>query len=358
RTTQFIVSAENEDNCVTVDTVTVEVDELQIDTYIFDQISCYGETDGRIYVSPIGTEPYVYEWENGHTGQSRMDLNEGLYSVTVTDDLGCENSRDFEIIEPEPLQITDTTINFVTCSTACNGSIHVKTTGGTKPYTYSWSHRYDTTASIHNLCLDSEYTVNVTDKHGCKTTVNDTIHIGMFASLPYVDAYADDYNLYEGQTTTIHAAPEVSDTINYKWTPQLWLESDTSGVTETSTPESITYYVYATDQYGCMSQDTVSITVHEWECGDPYIFVPTAFSPNDDGVNDILEIKSDVITDISFEIYDRWGECVFSTTELDATWDGTYKGEKLHPQVLVYYIKARCLNEEEFVQEGNITILE
>ncbi|MDA3883178.1 MAG: PKD domain-containing protein [Bacteroidales bacterium] len=356
RITDFIVYAEDENNCIATDTVSVEVDELRIETYFFDQISCYGETDARIFVAPVGIPEYEYMWENGYTGPSRSDLSEGIYTVHITDSLGCTNTRDFEIIEPELLRIIDTTIYFVTCSTARNGSIQVEVAGGTKPYSYSWNNG-DTTASIQNLGEGGEYTVLVTDSHGCEVQLQDAVTIGVFETLPYLDAYADKPQVFKSQSTLIYAAPDVSDTISYYWDPSIWLQSDSVPIVSATPLDDITYYVTAVDQYGCMSVDTVSISVHDWVCDENFIFVPTAFSPNNDGVNDVLKVKSGVITELQFEIFDRWGECVFSTQDLNATWEGTYKGKSLHPQVLVYYIKARCLNEEEFVQEGNITIL-
>ena len=354
-TTDFIVFAQNEDGCVAQDTVTVTVDEMIIDTYFFDQISCYGETDGRIFVSPMGRPEYTYAWENGHAGPSRNNLGAGTYTVTIVDSLGCENSREFVIIEPELLRIVDTTMFFTTCSTACNGSVYVDVRGGTLPYSYEWTNG-DTTAYIENLCRQS-YSVHVTDAHGCEVSLTQPIVIGLYEKLPYLDAYADSYSLYTGQSTSIYASSSISDTLSYRWDPSLWLSTNMQG-TATATPqESITYYVTATDAYGCMSLDTVEITVHEWDCAHPFIYVPTAFSPNNDGVNDIFEIKSGVITELLFEVYDRWGECVFSTTDVTKTWDGYYRGKPLQPQVLVYYIKATCLNLEEFVEEGNITII-
>ncbi len=355
QTTNFIVFAQNEDGCVAQDTVTVEVDEMIIDTYFFDQISCYGEADGRIFVSPIGIPEYTYIWENGHDGPSRDKLEAGTYTVTIVDSLGCTNTRDFEIIEPQPFRIVDTTLFFATCSTACNGSAYVEVAGGTQPYLYQWSNG-DTTAHIQNLCQQS-YSLHVIDAHGCEVSLNQPIVIGLNERLPLLEAYADSYSLYKGQSTNIYAASVISDTISYHWSPSLWLSDNSQGIVTATPDESITYYVTATDSYGCMSLDTVTISVHDWNCGYPYIYVPTAFSPNNDMVNDVLQVQSGIITDVLFEVYDRWGECVFSTTDISTTWDGTYRGKPLQPQVLVYYIKATCLNSEEFVEEGNITII-
>lgn len=355
RTTLFYVYATNQDNCVVVDSVLVQVHELRIDTYFFDQISCFGETDGRIYVNPQGTPNFTYEWENGHTGPERNNLGAGTYTVTVEDDFGCIVQREFVIIEPELLQIIDTSLYFTTCSATCNGALYADVRGGTLPYTFLWNNG-ETTPLIENLCVGI-YTLSVIDAHGCEVTFTEPAYIGLHERLPYVEPFVENPILYRGQSTNFHAAPHISDTITYHWDPNLWLDSYSEGIVFGAPLETMTYYVTASDRFGCTSMDTVTVTVHDWVCDYPYIFVPTAFSPNNDGVNDVLQIKSGVITDLQFEVFDRWGELVFSTNDVTEIWDGSYRGKPLHPQVLVYYIRATCLDQEEFVAEGNITIL-
>ena len=137
----------------------------------------------------------------------------------------------------------------------------------------------------------------------------------------------------------------------------IWIENAYSAHATVTPQQSYTYTVLATDSYGCTNTDTVHLKVVDWDCTKEFIFVPTAFTPNNDGVNDIFEIKSGAITELEFAIYDRWGEKLFETTDLHAQWDGKYKGKPLEPQVLVYYIRARCLDNREFKDKGNITIL-
>ena len=69
------------------------------------------------------------------------------------------------------------------------------------------------------------------------------------------------------------------------------------------------------------------------------LFIPNAFSPNNDNENDVLFVRGTLIKDMTFRIYDRWGEMVYSSTEADFCWDGKYKGSTLDPAVFVYYLK-------------------
>ncbi len=91
------------------------------------------------------------------------------------------------------------------------------------------------------------------------------------------------------------------------------------------------------------------------ECGD--LFVPNAFSPDNDGENDLECVYGKCIQTLFFVIYDRWGEKVFETTDPKQCWDGTYKGKLMNTAVFVYYLKATLDTGEEITKKGNISLL-
>ncbi|MFM7815328.1 MAG: gliding motility-associated C-terminal domain-containing protein [Flavobacteriales bacterium] len=97
--------------------------------------------------------------------------------------------------------------------------------------------------------------------------------------------------------------------------------------------------------------------VLDFVCGPPNIYVPNAFTPNGDGENDRLFVRANLVTDIHFAIYDRWGELVFETTKLDVGWNGEFKGEALDPDVYVYYLKATCAGGQSYYTQGNVTLI-
>ena len=157
----------------------------------------------------------------------------------------------------------------------------------------------------------------------------------------------------------MYATKNPIDTTLYFWTPNIWLNDNQKAIT-TITPDvelDITYKVTAIDTYGCQNSDTITLKSKEWICDIPFIFVPTAFTPNKDGKNDVIQVKSGVVSSLEFAIFDRWGEKVFFTDNLSDTWDGTYNGKPLQPQVFVYYLKATCFNGEVFETKGNITLI-
>ena len=81
------------------------------------------------------------------------------------------------------------------------------------------------------------------------------------------------------------------------------------------------------------------------------------FSPNEDGVNDVLGIYGWSVSEVEFRIYDRWGELVFQSNSMDAKWDGTYKGTPLNSAVFVYTLQVTYMDGREQQQHGNITLV-
>jgi gliding motility-associated-like protein len=112
-----------------------------------------------------------------------------------------------------------------------------------------------------------------------------------------------------------------------------------------------------TDTNGCIVTDTILITVMDVICEDPYIFVPNAFSPNGDGLNDILYVRGHVLATIDFAVYDRWGEKLFETKDKNTGWDGTFRGKPCEPGVYVYYLDATCIGGARYYHKGNITLI-
>lgn len=108
--------------------------------------------------------------------------------------------------------------------------------------------------------------------------------------------------------------------------------------------------------------ELISYKTPNWNFGTPEvalaalakeIFVPNIFSPNDDGYNDVFKPRGTEPFEYEMRIYDRWGNLVFQSKELDKGWDGTYKGTRMNSGVFVYYILAAG----EVIHKGNVTLL-
>ena len=137
----------------------------------------------------------------------------------------------------------------------------------------------------------------------------------------------------------------------YYWTPDSYLSCNNCPDPEASPTETTTYMVQVTDSNGCSSNKLVTVEVRI-----PDLFIPTGFSPNNDGVNDEVLVRSLSIATMNLQIYDRWGGLVFETDNQERGWDGTAKGRKLDAGVYVYKFRARLVSGEKIEQAGNITL--
>ncbi len=140
-------------------------------------VDCYGSATGEATVTPaLGTMPYTYLWSDvsSTTTATISNLTAGTYTVTVTDDLGCTNTKEIEITQADSLSISLTTIDLL-CNGENNGEATATVTGGTPNYTYLWSDASSQTTMIATGLLAGTYTVTATDDSGC--TITESIDI-------------------------------------------------------------------------------------------------------------------------------------------------------------------------------------
>ncbi|MBX7182517.1 MAG: gliding motility-associated C-terminal domain-containing protein [Bacteroidia bacterium] len=130
--------------------------------------SCQGGSNGTATVTATGAStPYTFLWApGGQSTSTATNLSAGTYSVLVTDALGCASSQTVTLTDPSSLNISLAVVNDPTCVGNCDGDASVIASGGTLPYSYSWSPGGTTGTSANNLC-PGNYTATVTDANGC-----------------------------------------------------------------------------------------------------------------------------------------------------------------------------------------------
>jgi trimeric autotransporter adhesin len=162
----YSVTVTDSVGCTAIDSVTItEPDTLMMT--IASQIapSCFGDINGTATVATTGgTAPYAYIWSSGGTAATETGLGAGSYGVVVTDSLGCTDTLNIIVSQPNPLLISTSSTNPTTCG-GNNGSIDLTVTDGTPGYTYLWSNS-STSQDISGLGAGS-YTCVVTDTNGC-----------------------------------------------------------------------------------------------------------------------------------------------------------------------------------------------
>lgn len=342
-------------NCTRNVFITIEQPQkLKIDSIFKRNPLCYNSCDGIIKIFPTGgTPPYEYTW-NGVAGQnSAENLCAGSYEIIIIDAHGCVTDTIINLTDPEPFIVNIETTK-VPCLEACLGSATATVSGGTPDYFYYWSNGQNQVTGIHNLCK-GDYVLTVSDYNNCHAIAQFSILDSSYFPPEGIEAWSDKDTIWETQNVQLYST-ELDD-FTYLWLPSASLNNP-SIPNPIATPSLTTeYVVYVTDLYGCMLSDTVRITVLEVICDEPFVYVPNAFTPNGDGNNDVLFVRSDILIDIIFAVYDRWGEKIFETTQLNKGWDGTYKGKKSDPGVFVYYLDATCLTKEKLVKKGNVTLI-
>jgi len=143
----------------------------------------------------------------------------------------------------------------------------------------------------------------------------------------------------------------VNTASKYQWFPSTNLSCDTCQNPTASPTSTSEYYVLISNSLGCMSEDSLHINLPD------NVFVPNAFSPNGDGENDVLYIKGNSIKSIDFIIYDRWGNKVFESENINNGWNGTYKGQPLNTGTYVYYLSATMFDGKIIEKKGNVALL-
>ncbi len=149
---------------------------------------------------------------------------------------------------------------------------------------------------------------------------------------------------------------------DFKWTPNDGVLDDTDPNSPIAPTESMTYKLSFSEP-GCISFDTIRVVVIDPnELGCEKVFMPSAFTPNDDNTNDVYGMSNPEIFTfggadlISFDIYDRWGNLVYQTDRPKETWNGFYRDQPVNPGVFLYKIRFTC-EGEELVQAGSLTVI-
>jgi gliding motility-associated-like protein len=345
----YTVTVEDNSNCS--ETISISIPSIGGPTVTLQSSSdatCFGGNDGSATVTQTGgTAPYTYAWTpTGGTGATASNLSAGTYSVAVTDNTGCIGALSVIIGQATQFVITET-ITDASCGNN-DGAITLAVTGGTGSYTYAWTPNGETSSSI-NALANGNYGVTVTDQNGCTLPENYTIAtVGSLA----VQITPSSASILQGENVQL----DVTGGTSYTWTPATGLSCTTCPDPIATPSSTTTYIVNATDDSGCFGADTITIYVTQI-CGD--IFVPTVFSPNGTGpsANNTLCIYGNCISELSYAIYNRWGEKVFETTDPQICWDGNYKDKPLNPGVFAYKLVVTLFDGSTVIESGNLTLV-
>jgi gliding motility-associated-like protein len=170
----------------------------------------------------------------------------------------------------------------------------------------------------------------------------------------YVADGGGDVQLCLGDSVIL-GSHELGEYLYWWYDMQGNLIADSTGYITVMPQQTTQYELVVKDFKFEETRDT--ITVYVEDCFTDKIYVPNIFSPNGDGNNDILFVRSEYIESLNFKVYNRWGEMVFEGKEINEGWNGEYKGKRCDPSVFVWYLEAVMTNGSVVKLSGNVTLV-
>ncbi|MFY0594494.1 gliding motility-associated C-terminal domain-containing protein [Roseivirga sp.] len=284
-------------------------------TSIETSVSCFGESDGKTELSiDGGLAPYTVIWGHGASGTRLGNLSTGIYSFTITDALNCTLEESITITSPDLLQATINAIPAV-----CNGSSGkaiANVIGGTAPFRFNWSDGRSTTLNEIGDLPEGNYSVQVLDANDCETLVNFSID-----EPSELVAIFEEKQACPGESDGMLSIAVSGGTAPYTFNWQIRPNNLQSSIDLLSAG---TYEVTIVDANGCDLSVTADVTNIR-----PLVRFPTAFSPNNDMINDTFGAVFNCSIDFNMVVYNQWGTVIFSTNDINEQWDGTFEGKKV-----------------------------
>lgn len=327
-------------------------------------IFCQGENNGSIALSISGgTEPYDIEWSNGMFGDQLLDLPAGIYSTIITDDNGCVFLDTIALAEPNPLIVENMIVESPTCHIN-TGRIELLPEGGTPPYLVSLNgESFRDQLTFENL-LTGNYLIDIMDSQGCSFSMNEQIVIEPYEEINLMTETNISINFGESLNLQAWVTNKNDNEISYEWASE---DTEALSCSICDSPEftglrSNRIEVIATDNTnGCTTSRFITIFVDT----SAEIYVPNAFSPNGDGVNDRLAVFGDpsLVSSIDeFYVYDRWGNQVSAIDDMlinsqSTGWDGIFRGDQINNGVFVWSLKITFIDGTTKIFSGDVTLV-
>jgi len=319
--------------------------------------ACAGDNNGQISLSSqAGAGIVQFTWMDGPTGPDRQNLAPGTYQYSATDDKGCSASAFLELLDPAPLVIEDILTVEVRCASEQNGFAIVDVRGGTGPITFIVEQNGNT-FNIDTLGIGT-YSLTVKDSLGCTLSDNfqidgpNDVRVTLTGdTLVRLGELANHLVNYSGDNATF--------SLTYNDNPVDSLLN--MGSLNWSPPGDGLLVATVTDENGCEASASIFVRLQSRDMQ----FFPTAFSPNEDGVNDRFGPARDpaIVAFEEFIVVDRWGNIMYQVQDcpMDAAntcyWDGKRKDKILDTGVYVYYAELRLIDGTTITRGGEVTLV-
>ncbi len=319
--------------------------------------SCHDSKDGGIALFINGGKPpYSYFWENNLSDQPMVSgIAGGEYSVTVSDAERCSRSYTIEVPKPEALR----PVSF-RCEDLGIGIIKIAAGGGTPPYQYSIDGVNFKDKSLFNtLTPGDNYELMIIDDNLC-VFEQEFLMPAPYTRMISLDTYTDTQFGIPYQIVPIIEIPE-NLIQNISWQPNDNLSCSDCLTPAVSSTENFFLTARIQDVFGCQATDKTYVRVKK----EVKIFIPDAFSPNEDGNNDklILFANNEQVREVEyFQVFDRWGNQVFYQNNFapnhpDFGWDGKFKGKPMPSNTYIYQARVRLIDGNQIDLSGQSVLV-
>jgi gliding motility-associated-like protein len=354
-TTTYVVTASHPACSTLVNYFQITVEPLpSVDLGPDRQMCQWEEVIVQSNVLPSWYSKYIYQWTSASTGDSILARSPNhIYQGHHSTDLKLVVNTPAGCIDSDEVHITVHPGNFavITPDTALcpNNSVILSVSGGKS---YRWSPPLflsDSTSStvVSTPPADMSYTVFVIDQFGCK----DTVHTSIDILADGVLELGPDITMYLGDTVQMNPATNCH---YFLWTPPTGLSATTISNPRAFPQVNTKYIVTARTENGCVAIDSINVIV----LSESALDLPNAFTPGNSGSNNRLKvIRRGQATLNYFKIFNRWGNLIFQSSDIDEGWDGKYNGIPQPMGVYVYLVEAVTPSGRKFTKSGNVMLI-
>ncbi|RMF28900.1 MAG: hypothetical protein D6765_05285 [Bacteroidetes bacterium] len=364
--------AYSEDNCSYQSTLTIQVSEPPVaDAGADFTLTCEEDAQSVVLGGASSAGPHiVYRWSSAggafpgdSTAQHPEVAQPGTYLLTVTDTLlGCASTDAVVVDAQQGTPVPEIVVTPISCHGERDGIIEiVSVSGGSGPYLFALNSDIFSTQTTYPNLGQGSYKLVVQDVNGCENTLifdlnePEALHVSLSADTEI------ENRVQLGDSVRLHLSLSIpADSLDaIVWEPAELLDcrgcpEPTAFLLETTT------FTVTVEKNGCTDSDQLTLFVDKQRP----VFVPNAFSPDGDGINDRFTVfAGQGVAEIRrFRVFNRWGEPVYEAAHLppnDPTlgWDGTYRGQALNPAVFVWFVEVEFVDGSVEVFKGDVALL-
>ena len=316
---------------------------------VSDTTTCEGK---GVQLKP-NTNANQFSWSpatglNGTNISNPVATPPSTTQYVVTASLGICSATDTIVVNVNPAPVADAGPD----GQICFGQTFQLAGNGGVDYQWSPSTYLNTSFSYDPVVTPDktiQYYLSVVDANGCRSLQNDevTVHV----TPPIVVRISRDTVVSMGDKVQLFASSAATD---YLWSPAIGLDDPQAQNPVAVVTSDITYHVMATTNAGCKGEASVTLKVYD----GPEIYVPTAFTPDGDGRNDIFRPFPVGIKKYTyFRVFNRWGQMIYSTTNFNQGWDGKINGQPQPTGTYVWMVEGLTRDDRKIAKKGTVTLI-